>query len=899
MSWLRYLRRRRREDELGKEIDSYLAEAIADNIAAGMTAADADAAAKRKFGNITIVKETVRSMSTLGFFESSWQDLRYGSRLLRLNPGFFAVATISLALGIGANTAIFQLLDAVRLRLLPVHHPQELAQLQIAKNDHCCSGFFGDRHPDLTYAQWEQIRDHQQAFSSIFAWGDTQFNLANGGEARYADGLWISGSYFKTLGVQPLLGRLISNEDDRVGCGSPGAVISYAFWQREFGGDSQVLGREVSLDGHRVPVIGVVPPSFFGVEVGRTFDVAVPICAEPLIDGAQSHVAKRHHWWLTIIGRLKPGWSVERAAAQAGAISAQVFENTVPPVYRPDEAKYYVKYKLTALPAGSGVSSLRKTYEDPLLLLLGIAGLVLLIACANLANLSLARASTRAREMAVRLAIGADRRRLIRQLLLESLLLTMIGTGFGILLAQALSRYLVSFLSTPDSALFLELSPDWRILGFTAGIAILTCVLFGLTPALRATRTAPAEAMRASGRGMTADRERFGLRRALVISQVALSLVLLVGALLFVRSLRNLLTLDAGFQQEGLLIASLDASRLNYSPARTAVFYHELLDGVRATAGVEQAATANIVQLGGYGWNESIEILGQHTKNDLVPWLDRVSAGYFRTMGTPLLAGRDFDERDTPSSPEVAIVSQQFCTKFLKGANPIGKQFRFLVGPGEPNPVYQIVGLVRDSKYAGLRDDFLPLAFLAASQDKDPGSGANVIVRSTAPLAPLLAALKKTILARNPALSLRFQVFKTQVQDSLLRERLMATLSGFFGLLAAILSTVGLYGVISYMVARRRNEIGIRIALGADRSRIMKLVVKEAAALLAAGLIVGTGLAAAVAQTATAMLYGLKPTDPSTMAVALGLLAAVALAASLPPAFRASRLEPMVALREE
>ena len=295
-------------------------------------------------------------MRILGLLEGLWQDFRYGGRLLRMNPGFLAVATLSLALGIGANTAIFELLNAVRLRMLPVAHPEQLAELKIAKNEHCCSGNFSDRQPNFTYPQWEQIRDHQQAFSGIFAWGDTRFNLADGGEARYAEGLWVSGQYFETLGVQPVLGRLISDDDDRPGCGSPSAVISYSFWQREFGGDAQVLGKKLSLDGHPVPVMGVTPAEFFGVEVGRNFDVAVPVCAEPWINGEESHMSKRHHWWLAVIGRLKPGWTVARAAAQANAMSPAVFENTVPPNYRPDSAKYYAQYKLTADPAGSGVS---------------------------------------------------------------------------------------------------------------------------------------------------------------------------------------------------------------------------------------------------------------------------------------------------------------------------------------------------------------------------------------------------------------------------------------------------------------------------------------------------------------------------------------------------------------
>jgi putative ABC transport system permease protein len=835
----------------------------------------------------------------MGFLDNLWQDVQFGARLLRLNKAFFLVAAFSLALGIGANTAIFQLLDAVRLRTLPVSHPEQLVQLQIGKDEHCCSGDFVDRHPDFTFAQWEQIRDRQQAFSSVFAFGDNRFNLSGRGEVHFAEGLWVTGDFFKALGVTPLLGRLISAGDDQLGCGSPGVVISYSFWQRQFGGDPRIVGKQISLDSHRLDIIGVTPADFFGVEVGRNFDVAAPACAEPLIDGLNSHLAKRHHWWLAVIGRLKPGWTVTRAAAQAAAISRQVFGNTVPPNYRPDAVKYYERYKLIALPAGAGVSDLRRRYQEPLLLLLAIAGLVLLIACSNLANLMLARASTREREMAVRLAIGASRSRLIRQMLVESFLLAVVGAALGALIAQFLSRYLVAFLTTTYDPLFLSFAPDWRVFGFTCALAVLTCILFGLTPALRATRTAPASAMKTSSRGVTADRQRFGLGRTLVVTQVALSLVLLVAALLFVRSLRYLMTLDAGFQQEGLLIISVDTGNLSLPFERRMALYRDVLGRLRSAPGIEQAASAFIVPISGAGWNDAIEILGQRSSKRLIPWFDSLSDGYFRTMGTPLLAGRDFNDRDTAGSPYVAIVNQEFSKKFLNGANPIGKQFRTLAGPGEQQKVYQVVGLVKNSKYQNLQDEFVPTVFVAQEQTNTPFTGVNYIVRSSAATGPLMNEIKRSLLAVNPNLSMVFTVFKTQVRESLVRERLMATLSGFFGFLAVLLATVGLYGVISYMVARRQNEIGIRIALGANRSTILNLVIREAGVLLGLGLVIGIALALATARAAASFLFGLKPTDPASIGSAVALLAVVALAASLLPALRASRVEPMAALREE
>lgn len=838
-------------------------------------------------------------MNAVNLAESAWRDFVYAARSFRLNKAFFAVATLSLGLGIGANTAIFQLLDAVRLRTLPIANPERLAELEIAKNDHCCSGDFFARNSNFTNPQWEQIRDRQQAFSSVFAWSDHRFNLAESGEPHYAEGIWVSGDFFKTLSVRPLLGRLISSKDDYAGCSAPGVVISYPFWQRQFAGDPAAIGKQLLLNGHKLDISGITPASFYGVEVGRSFDVAVPICAESLIGGEDSHLAKREDWWLAIMGRLKPGWTLARASAQLNAISSAVFGETVPAILRPDQAKYYVTYKLEAKPAGAGVSELRENYQEPLYLLLGIAGLVLLIACSNLANLMLARASAREREMAVRLAIGASRSRLIRQLLVESLALTLAGAAVGALLAQFLTSYLVSFISTGSNPVFVDLTLDWRVLCFTAAVAILTCILFGLTPALRATRTDPASAMKSAGRGVTADRQRFSLRRALVISQVALSLVLLVGAFLFVGSLRNLLTLNAGFSQNHLLVVEIDASRVRMAAAARSVLYRNLLADVQNTSGVEQAASARIVPVSGSGWNDVVEMSGQPTKQRMIPWFNRVSTGYFRAMGTPFLAGRDFDEHDTVSAPQVAIVNEEFCNKFLGKTNPIGKEFRILAGPGQPQPVYQIVGLVKNSKYRVLREAFEPLVFVAQNQDKEAGQGISLLVRSGVSLSSLLPALKKTILGQNAGLSFEFRPLETQIMESLLRERLMATLSGFFGVLAAVLATVGLYGVISYMVARRRSEIGIRIALGANRVEIIALVTKEAIFLIAAGLIIGTVLAIAVARTAASMLYGLQPTDPATVTGAILSLAFVAMLASVFPAFRAARIEPMIALRDE
>jgi putative ABC transport system permease protein len=829
--------------------------------------------------------------------ETLWQDLRYGARLLRLNPGFTLVAVLSLALGIGANTAIFQLLDAVRMRTLPVKSPQELAVVRVA-NRTWSMGRSEGRYSQLTNPMWEQVRDHQEGFSSIFAWSADNFNLAVGGEARYAQGMYVSGDFFKVLDVQPLLGRLLTSEDDRRGCGAPGAVISYAFWQSEFGGQPSALGGKLTLEGHPFPIVGITPPGFFGVEIGRSFDVAVPICSEPVIRGEESMLDMRHGWWLASMGRLKPGWTLAKASAQLNAISPAVLEATVPPVYKPDNAKRYLEYRFGAFSADNGFSQLRQEYENPLWTLLAIAALVLLIACANLANLMLARASAREREVGVRLALGASRVRLLRQMFVESLLLAAIGALFGAGLAQLLSRFLLAFLSTQGSPLFMDLRGDWRVFAFTAGLAVLTCVLFGLTPALRSTRIAPASVLKAAGRGLTSRRERFGLRRVLVVSQVALSLVLLVGALLFVRTLRNLMTLDPGFRQDGILVTDIDITRLNIAADQRQAFKRELLERVRALPGIQDAADAGIVPISGNSWNENIFIEGDEKRKG-TPWFNRVSPSYFETMQTSVLAGRDFDSHDTATSPKVAIVNESFVRKILNGQNPIGVNFRVENYVGRPSPMCQIVGLVKDTKYGDMREGPTPLVYVAMAQDDRPDNFPQFVIHASVPPSIAILEIKEAILQSGPEIILEFHTLQTQIRDSLLRERLMATLSGFFGFLAVLLATIGLYGVISYTVARRTNEIGIRVALGAQRGHVVGMIMREAGTLLAVGVVVGAALALVLARTATSLLYGLKPHDPSTLVIAVVAIALVAAVASFLPAHRAAGLDPMAALREE
>ncbi|HVP00404.1 MAG TPA: ABC transporter permease [Bryobacteraceae bacterium] len=825
--------------------------------------------------------------------QNLYQDARHGLRLLLLNPGFALVAIISLALGIGANTAIFQLLDAVRLRMLPVQHPEQLATVRI--DPFSGSGRFSTRYPQITNPQWELIRAQQQAFSGIFAWAPEQINLARGGEIRMANVIWVSGEFFDVLGVTPEAGRLLNTADDKRGCAAH-AVASDGFARRQYGVPGAALERLLTLDGHPVDIVGVTRPEFFGVEVGRTFDVAIPICADPIIRGEGARLDVRNDWWLSIMGRLKPGWTVERASAQMTAISPALFEATLPPTYQADDAKTYLADKLKAFPAENGFSELREDASKPLWILLALAGLVLLIACANLANLMLARASAREKEIAVRLALGASRGRLIRQLLSESLLLACAGSLCGVALAGVLSRVLVAMISTGQDAVFLDLSADNRMLAFTAALAVFTCILFGLAPALRATRSSPAASMRASGRGLTTSRERFGLRRALVVAQVALSLVLLVGALLFTGSLRNLMNLNAGFRQDGILLTNLGFASLRVPKERRLEYRRQIIDKIRAIPGVAGAAHADIVPLSGSAWRQQIRIDGKKQPGS---FLTRVTPGYFATLETPILAGRDFNDHDVATAVQVAIVNEAFAKKYYGGANPLGKIFGLEGDKGQPDKPFEVVGLVKNTKYQSLREEPETVAFFPEGQDKTPGEYANILIRSSLPLSGVMTAVKRSVAEISPEIDIEFHPFRTQIMDGLLQERLMATLSGFFGALAAVLAVVGLYGVISYMVARRTNEIGIRMALGADQGGIVRMILREALLLVGIGVVVGTGLSLAAGRAAASLLFGLKPYDPPTLLFAVFALGAVAVAASYIPARRAAGVDPVVALHEE
>ena len=897
MGWIRFLRRSRWDAERAAELQTYVAQEIDDNIARGMTPAEAARAAHRKLGNTTLIREEIYEMNTMRVVETVWQDLRYGIRLLRKNPTFSIVAVLTLALGTGANAAIFQLVNSVRMRALPVERPQELASIGIETSGTGRTGRFMSRRPFFSEPLWQVLKTEQQGFSHLFAWGNSGWNMATDGEYRASRGIYVSGNFFEALGVGAHVGRVLTASDDQKGCGAPGAVLAHGFWQSRYGGDPGVVGQTIMLDNRPFEILGVTPPEFFGVEVGRAFDVALPLCAEAILRGTQSGIGKGDVWFLDIMGRLKPRWTVERAQAQLEAVSPGIFQATVPPRYNPATAKDYLAFKFTARPAATGVSGVRSEYETQLWILLGATGLVLLITCANLANMMLARATAREREIAIRLAIGASRGRIIRQMLSESLLLASLGALGGAILSAWLSQGLVSFISTESSQLFLDLAPDWRLFAFIASLAVAACLLFGLSPALKATGTRPGQAMQAGGRSSTDSHERFTFRRALVVIQVALSMVLIVGALLFTRSLRNLVTLDPGFRQDGIVAVNVDVRRATVDPASFLQTYAQVMDRVRAVPGVIHAAEAFIVPMSGSGWNQNVIIDGQQ-KEGIVNF-NRVGPDYFRAMETPLLAGRAFGPEDRLGTTETAVVNETFAKMYFGGANPIGRTFQLVMNQGDPQPHYHIVGLVKDTKYQDLREEFTPIGYFPAAQERQVGPFLDLVVRSDLPLSSITAAITRTVREVAPGATVAYDTVRTYVRDSLVTERLMATLSGFFGVLAMLIATIGLYGVMSYMVTRRQAEIGLRMALGADPGTVVRMVLGESGLLLLAGMAIGVLLAIGSTRWAASLLYGLQPWDPASLLLGVIALALVSFIAAWIPARRASRVAPTVALRSE
>lgn len=847
--------------------------------------------AQRQFGNQALLRESSREAWGWRWLDSISQDLRYGVRALAAHPGFTITAVLSLALGIGANTAIFSIVNAVMLRSLPVEDPQRLVELR--------------RGAGNTYTNpiWEQVRDHQQAFAGVLAYGDGRFDLASGGESRFAQGLWVSGDYFRVLGVTPLQGRLLTPEDDQHGGGKAGpvAVISYAFWQSYFGGDPGVLGKTVTLDRHPFEIVGVTPPYFTGLDVDKGFDVIIPIGCEPILHTDLSALDHRSWWWLRILGRLQPGDSLPQAEAKIRALQGEIRQATTPQRWSEQDRKNYLKEPFYLRIAATGFSSTRDRYRQGLFTLMAVVGLVLLIACANIANLLLARAAARQREISIRMAIGAGRRRIIRQLLTESLLLSGMGALGGFLLSIWGSGLLVRLFSTTKEPLEVNVSPDLTVLVFTSGVAVLTGLLFGLAPALRATSVSPNNVLKENARGSIAGGSRFRLGKTLVAAQVALSLVLLVGAGLFLNSLRNLLGTSMGFDRHNVTLVKVDTLE-KVSKARRVALFGTILECLRAVPGVTSAASSLITPVSHRGWNQFVfpEGYAAQSREDTLTWFNRVSPGYFRTMSTPLKAGRDFDASDTASATKVIIINEAAARHYFAGGSAIGKLVGMdLDGRKGEKEFYQVIGIVGDTKYIDLREETKLGAYLVTTQEDEPRGQTNFVLRSPLPGSALVGPVRAAIAEIDSTLALEFQDFETQVDESLIQERTVALLSSFFGVLALTLAMIGLYGVTSYAVLRRQGEIGIRMALGASQGSVVWLVLRDVTLILAAGTLLGVAASLAAGRMVTAMLFGVKAADPATLGVCAALLAVATAIAGFVPAHRASRLDPTTALRDE
>jgi predicted permease len=891
--WGRLFRRRRLEAQLDAELRDHLERQVADYVRGGMGDTEARRRAQASFGGLDQAKEYCRDARGTRWLDDVAQDLAYGARVLRRSPTFTIVAVLSLALGIGANTAIFTLVNGLLLRTLPVREPERLVRLQ---------------HGSWTHPIWEQIRDRQtQLFDGAMAWNHQTFNLAEGGTADPVEGLMVSGSFFGVLGVPAVLGRPITVADDepRTGADGPVAVISQSFWQRRYGGAADIVGRALVLDRVRFTIVGVVAPEFTGPTAGRTFDVATTLAAIDLVSPRQSEswLVGRSTWWLEIAARLKPGQTPERATAALRAVQPQIREATLPQRWRAEDLKRYLGEGLTLVPAATGSPGFRDRYERPLLVLMAVVGLVLLVACANIANLLLARADGRRHELTVRVAIGASRLRIARQLLTESLLLATLGAALGLAFAHWGSRLLVRQLDTGNETVFVQLGLDWRVLAFTAAVAVATALLFGTAPAFRAGRVEPQAALREQGRTLTGERRK-GLGSPLVVAQVALSLVIVVGATLFLRTFTTLAARNLGFDRDRVLLVSIDARRTAPKAEQMVALVERVVEAVGALPGVERAAASTVTPVSHMQWNDTYELPdssgSELSERERTIWVNAVTPGFFSTYGTPLLAGRDVERTDRVGAPDVAVVNQAFARKYTNGQSPLGHVVREIERPERKARSFTIVGVVGDAVYDAPREEMPPILYLPMAQSvPDLPPDVNVSVRARAgSWALLIKGVAAAVAQVDRQASLRFRPLAAQIASDFVRERLLAILSGFFGILALVVAGIGLYGMTSYAVGRRRTEIGIRMALGADAAGVVRLVLGRVASVLGLGVGIGTLFSLWASRFVGSLLYGVGPRDPiSLIAAALVLTAIGALAAWL-PARQAARIDPAQVLRE-
>jgi predicted permease len=806
---------------------------------------------------------------------------RYSCRSLRATPLVSALAILSLALGIGANTALFSILNGLMLRPLPVRDPGALVQLQGGS---------------WTYPIWNEIRTREtDLFAGAFAWGSERFDLAPGGETKLIDGAYVSGGFFDVLGVLAARGRLLDASDDRPGGGADGfaAVISHRFWVSHFGAAADVVGRQLTLQRASFTIVGVMPAGFTGPDIGRVADVMIPFAAEPLVRGPESLLEARSTWWLDIMARTKPGQTSQQATAALRAVQPQIREATVPPQFPVEMRQRYLSEPFTLVPASNGSSPVGDRYEAPLYAMMAVVGLVLLIACANIANLLVARALSREQELSVRLALGASRWQVAALLIGESALLAGTGALFGFLFAQWSGPLLIQQFVTWREAVVLDVSPDWRVVGFTTFVTCLTAIVAGTAPALGAAGLAPSEVLRTAGRGMLGDR-RFTLRGALLVVQIALSIVLVTAAGLFLRSLTSLNQAPLGFLPEPLIVADLDLQMSSVTPEGRPALLQRLTDAVTSVPGVTAAAASMITPTSGRGWNNVVG-LGPLDRSRMT-WQNAVTPGWFRTYGMRILSGRDFDRTDRRGSNQVAIVNETFAARFMQGP-PVGQTVT-LAGP-DGGLRFAVVGLVTDAVYRAPREGMVPTLFVPLAQRDQMFPGASLTVAAApgqrAAVTREISAALRTV---DPRASFTFRTFDELVSATIVQDRLVAVLSGFFGGLALLLAAIGLYGVMSHSVSRRRTEIGIRMALGAEPANIQQLVFRRVGVLLGLGVASGLALSVWASEFVQTMLFQLDAQDPATLSAAAAVLIAVAVIAAWIPARRAAALDPAAVLRD-
>jgi len=882
------------EQELDAELRFHFEQQIEENLAKGMSPEEARHSARRRIGGLEQIREECRDTRRVNLVRDISRDLRYALRMLGRSPGFASAAVLSLALGIGANTAIFSALDALILRRLPVIQPEELVRFSQMRP--------AEQMSEFTYPMFEKFRNHNTSFAGLIAYvGPQPFNLTANGQGEIASANFVSANYFSVLGVNALVGRTFVAQDESLSAGAQAAVISFAYWRRRFAGDVGVLGKQISMQGVPFTIIGVTPPRFFGITVGSYPDITLPFATWERVTRRQGDLRNRYGYFLQIIGRLKPGVSTTQARAEAEVLFDREQAdslNAANPSLRGYTQKEMFNPMLILLSAGGGAESgLRARFSYPLKILMAMVGLFQLIACANLANLLLSRAAARRQEIAVRLALGAGHARLLRQLLTESLLLSMIGAAVGLLLSSWGIQLLVGMLSRIEETVVLKISMDTRILAFTAAVAVISATLFGWLPALRATRLDVSRGLKPAG-PQTEGCSRVTWSRVLVVSQVALSLVLLIAAGLFSGSLRNLYQLDLGFDRENLMLVSLDPSGSGYKSEKAAAFYRELIARVSALPGVKSLAYTNRRPLSSDGFHQLIAVDGYQPRpnEQMAAGISSVSPEYFRTLQMPLIQGRAFERRDTEKGWQVALISQSTARAWFAGQNPVGRRLGF--GSAENARDIEVIGVVRDSKYNHLREEAPYMIYVPYRLD---GSGGiTVMIRTSVTPESLVEEVRRDIRALDPALPImRLTTMALQVEESLGRERLIAFLSSFFSLMALLLANVGLYGVMAYAVARRTSEIGIRIALGAQRSEVLSQVMKETLMLVFIGCAIGLPAALVGTRFISSLLFGLQPTDPAAISMAAVVMAGVAIFAGYFPARRASRIDPMVALRYE